>query len=154
MALSDAPPGGGGGDDRRGRGSRVSQRVLVVEDDERVGDALVQLLRHYGHEPRLARTVVEAVRQLEAWRPHVMFLDLMLPDGSGVSVLRHVRHGGFHCRVGILTAAADARVLRAVEVLRPDRVFPKPAEFLELKAWLDAPPGGGGGGGDPPLLTV
>ncbi|TIC79325.1 response regulator transcription factor [Nocardioides sp. GY 10127] len=62
-------------------------RVLLVEDDPTIRDALVRGLRQHGHVVRAVGTGAEAVAALGEERPDVTVLDLGLPDIDGAHVL-------------------------------------------------------------------
>jgi DNA-binding response OmpR family regulator len=65
--------------------------VLLVEDDEPTAAFLADNLLADGFEPVLARTVAEALAVLERQAPDVAVVDVTLPDGSGLDLLRRVR---------------------------------------------------------------
>jgi DNA-binding response OmpR family regulator len=70
----------------------VSRHVLLVEDSELVTDALCLLLEAHGHRVRVAGTVAAAMAALDD-PPDFIFLDLSLPDGSGLEVARRAMAG-------------------------------------------------------------
>lgn len=59
-------------------------RVLVVEDNPLVADALRILLEEYGHEVTTADSLAAARAAIEGSRPDVVLLDMALPDGDGL----------------------------------------------------------------------
>ena len=70
---------------------RASARVLIVDDNIDGAETLALLLRHYGHDVRVAHdgnVVLEAVR---AFRPQVVLLDIGLPGMHGFDVARLLR---------------------------------------------------------------
>jgi DNA-binding response OmpR family regulator len=62
-------------------------RILVVEDNFDVGDAMRMLLEAGGHQVRVAITVGDAIRACDDQPVDLMLLDLTLPDGEGLEVL-------------------------------------------------------------------
>ena len=110
-------------------------RVLVVEDDLDSYQALSKILKHVGYETLSASTLA-AGRELVAGDPRFVILDLMLPDGNGKELLRHVREHQLPAKVVVLTGASDARLLDEVRALRPDALFTKPLNVPKLLAWL------------------
>lgn len=66
-------------------------RILIVEDDSIVRQAVRLGLRHQGHEVVAVETGEEGLEQLRAVRPDVVVLDLMLPGMSGLDVCRRIR---------------------------------------------------------------
>ena len=83
-----------------------------------------------------ASTVGEGLRALHASSPDWIILDLMLPDGEGITVLREIRARGLQVRVAVTTGMDDARHLAEVASLRPDVIFRKPVDFQELLGTL------------------
>ncbi|WP_281356583.1 response regulator transcription factor [Amycolatopsis anabasis] len=87
---------------RRADGTPV--RVLVVDDESTLAELMSMALRMEGWEIRTAGTGAEAVRVAREFRPDVVVLDVMLPDFSGLEVLRRMRAGAPHLPVLFLTA--------------------------------------------------
>jgi DNA-binding response OmpR family regulator len=110
--------------------------VLVVEDDEGSFDAIGTLLRHIGYAVVGAATVRDALAELEVRRPACVVLDLTLADGSGLDLLRHVRHRRLPVQVVVTTGATDPDLLERVRGLSPQGLFHKPTEIPGLFAWL------------------
>ncbi|WP_039924546.1 response regulator transcription factor [Amycolatopsis decaplanina] len=110
-------------------------RVLLVEDDAGVADALAEALQARGH------TVSHAIRGSDALHRHraadVILLDLNLPDMNGLDVLRKVRQVS-PVPVLVLTASGDERsVVRGLR-LGADDYLTKPVRLAELLARMDA----------------
>ena len=110
---------------------------MLVEDDPDTCEALSRILRRRGYEIDCANSVREALSKLEA-APMCVVLDLMLPDGSGIEVLRHVRESGMPVRVAIATGAGDTDLMSEAILLKPDAFFTKPIDATELVSWLAA----------------
>ena len=71
--------------------TRAKMRVLVIEDDADLREMLQHYITSWGHEVRL---VASGNDGLEVWRdfqPHLILLDISLPDLSGFDVCRRVR---------------------------------------------------------------
>jgi DNA-binding response OmpR family regulator len=81
-------------------------RVLLVEDDRGVAEALAIALRRRGYEVLHATTAAEA---LAAPRVEMILLDLGLPDGDGVEVCRTLRDRGHGMGIIAVTARGDER---------------------------------------------
>lgn len=67
------------------------QHVLVVEDDEDVGKVFSIALEHAGFHVSVANSVVSALGFISHQLPDAIVLDLLLPDMSGLDLLRYVR---------------------------------------------------------------
>ncbi|NNH69248.1 response regulator transcription factor [Nocardia uniformis] len=110
-------------------------RLAVVEDDDEVGDALVEVLTDNGFIPE--RQTRGADLLLWHRRYDAVILDLGLPDGDGLDVLRQLREVS-KVPVVILTARDDERTV--VRGLRngADDFIVKPPRLDELVARLEA----------------
>ena len=111
------------------------KRVLVVEDDYGVARAVQLLLRHSGFEPLVAESVREAMKQL-ANEPEWVILDLMLPDGCGIEVLRAIRARGLRTKVVVASGTGDDKLIADVVALAPEHYLVKPVEFSKLLSAL------------------
>ena len=113
-------------------------RVLLVEDDPMIGDALSTALHDVAyavHWVRTAQLAIDAIRETE---PEAVLLDLTLPDIDGMELLRRVRGQGCKAPVVVITArdAVDARV-RTLDLGADDYIV-KPFAVAELLARLRA----------------
>jgi len=79
-------------------------RILVVEDDPILLDGLREGLKLSGFVADGVTTVADATEALETGRFDAVVLDRMLPDGSGLDVLRGIRQAGNRIPVLLLTA--------------------------------------------------
>ena len=80
------------------------RRVLVVDDEEFIRRLLMQILAQAGYEVDLAAEGGEALRKIEARRPDLMVLDLMMPGVDGWTVLERLRGFADPPPVIVLTA--------------------------------------------------
>ena len=81
-------------------------RVLVVEDERVLADAVVSFLERAGYAARTVGDGLVAVEEARRWRPDVIVLDLNLPGLDGLEVCRRVRTFS-DCYVLMLTARTD-----------------------------------------------
>jgi DNA-binding response OmpR family regulator len=109
-------------------------RILLVEDDNRVADALRSALRRAGYDVLRASTAAEA---LGAPTVDLVLLDLGLPDRDGVEVCRELRRCG---EVPIIAVTARGEPRDRVIGLRTgaDDYVVKPFSFAELEARIQA----------------
>ena len=69
----------------------MSARILIAEDEPSIVASIEFLMRRSGFETRHAADGAAALAQLEAFRPDLVILDLMLPLRSGLDVCRAIR---------------------------------------------------------------
>jgi DNA-binding response OmpR family regulator len=112
-------------------------RVLVVEDDEDIAQALQRSLRMEGYEVRSAADGNAALEHGRAFAPDLVILDLGLPGLDGIEVARRLRDGD-DVPILILTArdAVESRV-EGLDVGADDYLV-KPFERQELLARMRA----------------
>ncbi len=115
----------------------VTARVLLVEDDEALAQALALELRHHGYEVRAEADGPAAILASKEWAPELVLLDLGLPSLDGVDVCRRLR-GDSTVPIIIITAreTIDDRV-RALDAGADDYVA-KPFSLEELRARIRA----------------
>src|SRR5919112_1829720 len=72
----------------------ASKRVLIVDDEENIGRSLRMILEREGYAVNVCRSVAEFKRHPDAQRADAYLLDMKLPDGNGIDLLKVVRHNG------------------------------------------------------------
>jgi len=126
------------------------RHLLLVDDEPHIGLLLRPHLEQHGYRVSLARTLADARRSLAGGGapPDGLLLDLHLPDGSGLDLLRELRGaaGTRALPVMVLTAEGDERVLAEAERLGA-ALLTKPFSPKKLTARIaamlgDAPPAG------------
>jgi DNA-binding NtrC family response regulator len=90
--------------------------ILLVEDTPALSHLYATLLRKSGYDVDVASTAAEAQERHARDRHGVVLLDLMLPDGDGIDVLRGMRRADPDIRAIVITAHGS--VNRAVEAMR------------------------------------
>jgi len=117
---------------------RSLNRILIVEDDTTMGNALLSALSKQGYEATLARTGEDAFFLIHKSRPDVVVLDLTLPGRSGLEILGQIRAEEMDVRVLILTShnSVDDRVVGLNA--GADDYLGKPFSLPELMARLAA----------------
>jgi len=115
-------------------------RILVVEDEKDLADLLVYNLRQSGHETEISSTGAGALAKASAFKPDLVLLDLMLPDISGLEVIRMMRSTlqQNHTAVMMLTAkGAETDRVQGFEVGADDYVV-KPFSVREVLLRVEA----------------
>ena len=112
----------------------AAAKILVVDDEPSIVDAVATALRYEGFEVEEAPTGREAHASVARAEPDLIVLDWMLPDIEGIEVGRRIRAQGFKSAILFLTAK-DA-VENKVEALRAggDDYVTKPFSLAEVVA--------------------
>jgi DNA-binding response OmpR family regulator len=113
--------------------SRRVTRVLVVEDDCDIASAVALELGHAGYEARVEGDGPGALLAAADWSPHLVVLDLGLPNMDGIEVCRRLRSGS---AIPILVLTARGEVKDRVDGLDAgaDDYVTKPFSLDELMA--------------------
>jgi DNA-binding NarL/FixJ family response regulator len=123
-------------------------RVLIADDHPMIAAALDVLLRGSDYELiGRARSGAEALSQVQQLKPDILLLDVNMPDGSGLDVLKQLRESRHAPTVVLLTAGMDDPQLLAADGLDPEGMVLKtsdPALLLECmeqvrggESWVD-----------------
>ena len=115
-------------------------RVLIVEDEELSAQAHAAYVRRTaGFEVAgVARSSVETLRLLRADPDvHLVLLDMNLPDGHGLGLLRTIRSEGHLCDVIAVTAARDVEVVKRAVAQGVVLYLLKPFTYAGFRAKLD-----------------
>lgn len=88
-----------------------------------------------GAASRCANTLTQAMDSLDSDIRNVV-LDLMLPDGNGIELLKLIRALKLPVRVAVTTATYDPELIADIRTLHPDRIFQKPVPIMELLDWI------------------
>ena len=121
-----------------GAGTGTSARILVVDDEPSITDLVATVLRYEGFQVETAPTGRRALRTVTAFRPHLVVLDVMLPDLDGFEVQRRLAADGLRTPILFLTARdATEDKVRGLTMGADDYVT-KPFSLEELVARVRA----------------
>lgn len=111
-------------------------KVLVVDDDYSIRWMLVEALKEWGYQPVEAATYEAALFAYETEAPAAMLLDIDLPDGSGLNLLREIKN--YQPEAIVIMVTANAFFDKAVEALRGGAFdfISKPINLPELQVTL------------------
>ncbi|HSK87639.1 MAG TPA: response regulator transcription factor [Anaerolineales bacterium] len=82
-------------------------RILVIEDDPAIGQSLLDGFKQHGFNAVLCKDGSSGMEYTQKHSPHLVLLDIRLPDGSGFDVCRQMRSRGLHQPIIMLTAQHD-----------------------------------------------
>ncbi|AWX58354.1 DNA-binding response regulator [Brevibacillus brevis] len=82
----------------------MSERILIVEDEEKIARVIQLELEYEGYESEIAKTGLEALEQYNQGGWNLILLDVLLPGLSGIEVLRRIRVKDSATPVILLTA--------------------------------------------------
>src|SRR5215204_4521082 len=114
----------------------TNQRILVVDDDEAIRWTLKEALQSWGFEAIEAGSVAKGLTQYKTELPEVVLLDIDLPDGSGLDVLREIKREYSEAIVIMITG--NVQIDNTISALRGGAYdfIAKPLNLEEIRVTL------------------
>jgi two-component system OmpR family response regulator len=118
----------------------ADHRILVVDDEPSITDLVTMALHIHGATVEVAHTGTEALRAVQEFRPHLIVLDVMLPDLDGFTVLERMGRERRTADIPVLflTARGDLDDRLRGLALGGDDYMTKPFSVEELLLRIDA----------------
>ena len=115
----------------------AKQKILIVDDDNNIAELISLYLTKECYECRIVNDGEEALKEVEAFQPNLVLLDLMLPGIDGYQVCREIRHKS---NLPIIMLSAKGEVFDKVLGLElgADDYMIKPFDSKELVARVKA----------------
>jgi two-component system response regulator TctD len=113
-------------------------RILLVEDNEDLGEAIEKRLRNSGHSVEWVRDGNDVVSAAQGDDFDAVALDLMLPNRDGIGLIAELRKGKFNAPILVITARSEIDDKVSLLDLGADDYLVKPFDLRELEARLRA----------------
>jgi DNA-binding NtrC family response regulator len=94
----------------------TGEQILVVDDDEAIRWTLREALQSWGFAAIEAGSVAEGLKQYKTDVPDAVLLDIDLPDGSGLDVLREIK--GEHAEAIVIMITGNVQIDNTISALR------------------------------------
>jgi DNA-binding NtrC family response regulator len=114
----------------------MKQNILIIDDDPMVRSAVAAFLKEVGFNVHMASTLAGARESISTRSYEAVILDQLLPDGSGIDLIRELRAISADMAIVVITGAADVPL--AVKAMQEgaDNFLPKPVNFDGLLVFL------------------
>ena len=115
-----------------------AKKILIVDDDNTIRWVLCKALCDWRFVPIEAESVKSAMRLFDIENPELVLLDINLPDGSGLEVLRKIK--STHPNVNVVMITGTVFVENTIAALRAgaDDFVVKPINFEELRSIIES----------------
>jgi len=134
----DAPSNSGTSKQMRDRNrTSMSATVLLIDDDQDVGQMMHDALTHSGYKTLYVQDGLSGIEIVQAQPVDLVLLDLMLPGLDGWEICRRIREFSDVPIISVNTLGREAEVIRGLE-LGADDYITKPFKLGELKARMRA----------------
>ncbi len=117
----------------------MGKRILVVDDDSDLLLLISRKLTQAGHQVLTALDATQAVRQANKEAPDLILLDIRLPAGGGIGVLKTLKSSSKTMQIPVIamTASEDPALRREVEAYCLEGFLKKPLDFEDLLKKID-----------------
>ena len=114
----------------------TNEQILVVDDDQAIRWTLTEALQSWGFIPIEAASVAEGLKNFNADLPAAVLLDIDLPDGSGLDVLREIKRE--HPEAIVIMITGNVHIDNTISALRGGAYdfIAKPINLEELRVTI------------------
>ena len=112
-----------------------AKTVLIVEDEADAAELFAEMMRVSGFRVRKTSSSTPALSMMTEEKPDIVLLDIMMPDVSGLDILRQMRHDPALATIPVVVVSAKsmpADIRNGMEA-GASTYLTKPVGFLELK---------------------
>lgn len=111
-------------------------KILIIEDEKALNDSVVEYLHEEGHVCEAVYNYEDAIGKIELYDYDCAVVDINLPDGSGLDVIKHIKKTSK--TLGIIIISARNSLENRIEGLEigADNYLTKPFHLAELNACL------------------
>jgi len=110
-------------------------KILIVEDEKDLVQVIMERLDSCGHDVDVAFDALQAMMKLSKYKPDLVLLDISMPAGGGLQVLRNIRMNIrlFALQVIVMTGSQDEKIKEEAKKLGVAAYYIKPVDMNVLK---------------------
>ncbi len=112
-------------------------KILLVDDDPQMVKLLIEILEGEDLQVTGASTAAEGIAELESTDFRVVFLDLIMPGGSGIELLKAIEQQDRKTPVVLVTGAGDAAIIDEAMNFGPITLIRKPIRAKQVRQVLE-----------------
>jgi len=112
------------------------ERILVIDDEVEVCDALKEFLSLKEYEVETALDGPTALKKVEEFKPHIVLLDIIMPGMGGIDVLKGIRYINPQIGIIMITAVVDEGIAKGFIQLGAYDYITKPIDLNHLETVL------------------
>jgi two-component system alkaline phosphatase synthesis response regulator PhoP len=116
-------------------GAFMKEKIMVIEDEQKIADAIVYALKREGYTVEVVYRGDEAVNKMQEFNPDAIILDVMLPGMDGYEILKKLKDTDY---IGVIMLTAKEDIVNKILGLElgADDYMTKPFDMRELLARL------------------
>lgn len=112
--------------------ARESRKILVIDDELEIRNAISRFLLKKGFEVSLAGTLKEGTSKVHSENPDLVFLDVNLPDGNGLEELERINKGSHTSQFVVMSAFDHSEARQQALSLGAKEFLSKPFSIQQL----------------------
>lgn len=112
-------------------------KLLIIDDELGIIEEVKGFFEEEGHEVHIADTAKDGIEILKGEKPHVLILDIKLPDISGIEVLKACKDISPETKIIVNTGYVDQSIIDEAEKIGRDSFLQKPFNLVRLKEEVD-----------------
>jgi len=109
------------------------ERILVVDDEVEVCNALKEFLSLKKYEVETALNGPTALKKVENFKPHIVLLDIIMPGMGGIDVLKKIRNVNPGIGIIMITAVTDEEIAKSTIKMGAYDYITKPVDLNHLE---------------------
>jgi DNA-binding NtrC family response regulator len=109
------------------------KRILIVDDNELIRYSFIKTITHYPAEISVVSNGTNAMVEISAKHYYVCFMELQLPDVSGLEVMKRIREVSPMTKLAVMTAPPMNDTLRGFVEKEATHMITKPFDLAEIK---------------------
>jgi CheY-like chemotaxis protein len=110
-----------------------AKRILIVDDEPAIRGLLTDFLTDLGFETAFACNGLDAMEQVRAFDPHLLIMDLVMPEQEGIETIRTLRTTRKDLKIIAVSGAFAGQFLHTAQLLGANTALPKPLDLKELE---------------------
>jgi DNA-binding response OmpR family regulator len=114
----------------------TQRKILIADDNENIREALTYLLEDEGYSLSMAKDGAETLAKVREVHPHILFLDIMMPEINGYDVCRIIKSDPDLKRIYVIMLTAKGQVAEQERgrAAGADEYIVKPFSPMEILA--------------------
>ena len=109
-----------------------AKTILVIDDEEEACDFIKSFLEERGYIVNGALNGHSGIEAIKDKKPALVFLDMRLPDMTGIDVLSKLKEDKITAKIILMTAIDDEKEIEKARQLGAIGIVKKPVQLLEL----------------------
>ena len=114
-----------------------TSRILIIDDEIDICFVLNHYLKSEKYKVEFSISLKEGMTKLKSFKPEILFLDISLPDGSGIDAIKNIKKSHPEIKIAIISAYDSADDISEAKNAGADSFIPKPFSRVSINATIE-----------------